>query len=105
MPGRLNFLHPICQSYGEGKALAAVWPRFSMDWNSPSAVLAGWANDVRRDLAFCVRKRRLSEWPHAARIRWTQRKARFAGFGDGWAEFREGKVSGFTRPPVWAGSN
>jgi rhamnosyltransferase len=93
------------RSYGEGKALAAVWPRFSMDWNWPSAVLAGWVNDVRRDLAFCLRKRRLNEWPHAMRIRWTQRKARFAGFRDGWEEFRKGKLPGYTRPPVWACSN
>jgi rhamnosyltransferase len=90
------------RSYGEGKALAAVWPHSSMDWTWPRAVLLGWANDARRDFRFCFRSRRLSEWPNAIRIRWAQRQARFAGFRDGWREFRSSQTPGLTRPPLWA---
>jgi rhamnosyltransferase len=90
------------RSFGEGKALAAVWPRFSMDWHWPHAVLLGWANDVRRDFGYCYRHRRLREWPGAVGTRWIQRQARFAGFREGWSEFRTGASPEFPLPPVWA---
>ena len=76
------------RSYGEGKALAAVWEHDPRQFNWPQTVLAGWLNDVRRDLVFCARHRRLLEWPHAVRIRWNQRRARLAGFRDGWTYYR-----------------
>jgi len=77
------------RSFGEGKALAAVWahPPESMNW--PRTVLLGWLNDVRRDFAFCARRHRLSEFPHAIRIRWNQRRARLAGFRAGWQVYRQ----------------
>jgi rhamnosyltransferase len=89
------------RSFGEGKALAAVWPRSSMDWNWPGSVFLGWANDIRRDLAYCCRNRRLREWPKAARIRWAQRQARFAGFREGWTQYRASPDGGFPQAPVW----
>ena len=76
------------RSYGEGKALAAVWSGRRRDLNWPRTILLGWLNDVRRDWQFCLRTRRCSEWPHAARIRWRQRCARLAGFKEGWAVYR-----------------
>jgi rhamnosyltransferase len=88
--------------FGEGKAMAAVWPRFSMNWNWPRFLVLGWAADAWRDLRFCRRTHRLREWPGTLRIRWTQRKARLAGFRAGWAEFRASAVSGLPLPPVWA---
>jgi rhamnosyltransferase len=60
----------------------------------------GTLNDARKDLGFCLRHRRLAEWPHAVRIRWLQRRARLAGFRDGWAHHRAGPVQG--QPPLWA---
>jgi rhamnosyltransferase len=76
------------RSYGEAKALAAVWTgrRGSINW--PRTVLLGWVNDVRRDLLFCARSKRLGEFPHAAHIRWQQRRARLAGFREGWQIYR-----------------
>jgi rhamnosyltransferase len=72
------------RSFGEAKALAAVWthPPEAINW--PRTVLLGWLNDVRKDLAFCARYNRLGELPHAAQIRWQQRRARLAGFRNGW---------------------
>ena len=76
------------RSFGEAKALAAVWNGKRSDINWPRTVLSGWINDVRRDFLFCCRTRQLSELPHAARIRWQQRQAKVAGFAAGWDFYR-----------------
>ncbi len=90
------------RSFGEGRSLAAVWPEQTMDRNWPRSVMLGWAGDVSRDLRYCWRNRRLREWPHAARIRWAQRRAYHAGFLQGWREFRMARNAGTILPPVWA---
>ena len=76
------------RSYGEARALAAVWTGTVEEINWPKTVLLGWINDLRRDAAFCARSHRLKELPHAARIRWEQRRARLAGFKAGWEQYR-----------------
>lgn len=82
------------RSFGEARALAAVWKGKPLTW--PRAVLLGWLNDLRRDAWFCAQTHRLSELPHAARIRWQQRRAKLAGFREGWDFYgragREGDV-------------
>ena len=50
--------------------------------------LIGWASDFRHDIKFCLRKRRLLELPHAARIRWEQRRGKLNGFREGWKVYR-----------------
>ena len=92
------------RSYGEGKALAAVWDGSMKIWNWPRMVLMGWGNDARRDLAFCCRNGRLREWPKAVRVRWAQRKGRLAGFRDGWNAYQSDLASGCTQPPLWLSS-
>ena len=79
------------RSYGEAYALAAVWPGQRRDFHWLRTVLLGWVNDVQRDLRFCLRRRRLTEWPHAMVIRWRQRSARLAGFRAGWNAYRQPK--------------
>jgi rhamnosyltransferase len=76
------------RSFGEARALAAVWPGDRNDFNWLGTVFFGWLNDVRRDLGYCLRQRRSREWPQAVRIRWEQRRARLAGFRDGWVHYR-----------------
>jgi rhamnosyltransferase len=76
------------RSFGEARALAAVWQRPAREINWPRTVLLGWMNDVRRDFQFCARQGRLDEWPHAAHIRWQQRRAKLDGFRDGWRFYR-----------------
>lgn len=76
------------RSYGEARALAAVWPGSRMDFNLFRTVLLGWLNDARRDLIFCARQHRLREWPRAIQIRWQQRRAKLAGFKAGWNVYR-----------------
>ena len=87
------------RSFGEGRALAAVWGGRPERFNYVRTVLLGWANDVRRDLAFCRRTRRLPEWPHAALVRWHQRRARLAGFQEGWRSYRA-NATGAVNPPL-----
>ena len=79
------------RSFGEGRALAAVWTGQADEINWPRTVLLGWLNDVRRDLGFCLRNRRLAELPHAMQIRWEQRRAKLSGFRDGWKLYRNGQ--------------
>lgn len=81
------------RSFGEAWALAAVWNRHPTEVTSATRLFTGWLADVRRDLRYCHRKRRLQEWPRASRIRWEQRVARRAGFKAGWAMHREIAVS------------
>jgi rhamnosyltransferase len=76
------------RSFGEARALAAVWTKSPEEINWRRTVFLGWANDLWRDLAFCVRAGRLRELPHAARIRWRQRCGRLDGFRAGWQFYR-----------------
>jgi rhamnosyltransferase len=89
------------RSFGEGRALAAVWNRRGASRTWVRDVLLGWLNDARRDLLFCSRARRLSEWPHALRIRWQQRSGALAGFRDGWLAYRQPRRDSAIRPPTW----
>lgn len=86
------------RSFGEAKALAAVWNAAPTEINFPKTVLLGWTNDARRDLLYCSRNKRLREWPHAARIRWHQRRAKLAGFQEGLKFYRNGDGSAGLRP-------
>lgn len=93
------------RSFGEGQAEAAVWAGPPRRRNFARTVLLGWANDARRDLAFCLRHGRLLEWPHALRIRWHQRRARLAGFRDGWRTYRAPRAATTFNPPLWASAS
>lgn len=76
------------RSFGDARALAASWPRSPGEFNWLRTQLFGWASDLRHDIAFCFKNRRLSELPHAARIRWEQRRGRLNGFREGWQTYR-----------------
>ncbi len=77
------------RSFGEAKALAAVWTGRKNEINWGRTVLLGWLNDLRRDFGYCARKGLLKQLPHAAHIRWRQRCAKLAGFREGWSHYRD----------------
>ena len=77
------------RSFGEARALAAVWNGSPAQMNWPRTVLLGWLNDLRRDFTYCAQTGQISEFPHAARIRWSQHRARLAGFRAGWDFYRK----------------
>jgi len=87
------------RSYGEARALAAVWTGRPGEINWPRTFLMGWLNEVRRDLAYCFRRKRVDEFPYSARIRWEQRRARVLGFRDGWRFYRESPHSSYSSHP------
>jgi rhamnosyltransferase len=89
------------RSFGEGRALAAVWTGSPSEFSWGRTVIAGWLQDVRRDLRYCLKKRRFAEWPHAGRIRWQQRRGRLAGFQAGWVDYRATSTTAIPRPPLW----
>lgn len=67
------------RSFGEAWARSAMGANHSGEPAWPKLVALGWLNDVRRDLGFCLRTRRLPEWPQACRIRWAQRCGKLDG--------------------------
>lgn len=74
------------RAYGDARAIGKAWSQKPDVFNWPHTVLFGWMKDVRHDLSWCLRHRRLHELLHAMRIRWQQRSARLAGFQQGWRE-------------------
>jgi rhamnosyltransferase len=79
------------RSFGDAKALAASWQGKPSEFNFARTQLFGWASDLRHDIKFCVREKRISELPHAAKIRWEQRRGKLEGFREGWTTYRQGK--------------
>ncbi len=80
------------RSFGEAETTAYLWSRERDEFNWIRTVLLGWVNDARHDLRYCSKMGRLTEWPHALRIRWRQRCGKLAGFRHGWATYRETPV-------------
>lgn len=76
------------RSFGDARALATYWKGRPQKFNFLMTVLAGWLNDARHDLLYCWSASRIRELPHAARIRWAQRRGRLDGFRAGWNEYR-----------------
>ena len=76
------------RAFGDAKALAAPWPGKQSDFNWPKTVLLGWVNDFRHDVEFCLKRGCFGELPHAAAIRWNQRRGRLDGFREGWKTYR-----------------
>jgi rhamnosyltransferase len=78
------------RSFGDAKALAASWQGKPTEFNYLRTQLLGWASDFRHDVKFCLREKRITELPHAARIRWEQRRGKLDGFREGWSTYRQG---------------
>lgn len=74
------------RAYGDARAIGKAWSQKPDAFNWPHTVFLGWIKDVRHDLSWCLRHRRLHELLHAMCIRWQQRSARLAGFQQGWKE-------------------
>ena len=77
------------RSFGDARALAASWSGSPREFSFCKTRLLGWLSDLRHDARFCARERRLTELPHAARIRWAQRRGKLDGFRKGWADYRD----------------
>lgn len=71
------------RGFGDAYAWAQAGRIAAADRRWVKTLLLGWVNDFRHDLAYCVRHGRLGELPHAAIIRWQQRRGKLAGFNHG----------------------
>ncbi|MBA4149814.1 MAG: glycosyltransferase [Verrucomicrobia bacterium] len=76
------------RSFGDARALAACWEGDPSHFNFNRTVLFGCVSDLKKDLQFCASQGRWLELPHAARIRWTQRRGKLDGFRSGWNDYR-----------------
>ena len=74
------------RAFGDARAIGKAWIGAPGEFNFAKTVLLGWVSDVRHDLKFCAREKKLGEFAHAAGIRWQQRKGKLAGFRQGWQE-------------------
>ena len=80
------------RSFGDARAIGKAWTGSDGDFSWPRTVLLGWLSDVRHDLKFCLREKQLSGLPHAAGIRWQQRRGKLAGFRQGRQEARTART-------------
>ena len=76
------------RSFGDARALAASWKEDPNYFNAWRTLGLGWLSDFRHDVAFCARHGRWTELPHAAQIRWHQRRGKLDGFRTGWKDYR-----------------
>lgn len=74
------------RSFGDARAIARAWSSRPPGIHWLRVVLAGWLSDIRHDLRFCRRSRRLRELPHSLRVRWAQRSGKLDGYRQGWKE-------------------
>lgn len=86
------------RSFGDARALAASWKGDPGYFNFGRTVLFGTISDLRHDLRFCARQKKLSELPHAARIRWHQRRGKLDGFQAGWKDYRTNENTRLEEP-------
>ena len=82
------------RAFGDARALGQIWQGSASRYGWVKTVLLGTLSDVRHDLGFCAGQRRLAELPHAALVRWMQRRGRLAGFLAGYAMQRAGLAAG-----------
>jgi rhamnosyltransferase len=75
------------RSYGDARAIGKTWSGSASAMLWPRTVLLGWTRDILRDLRFCLKNGRAAEFPHAATIRWRQRRGKYDGF---WRGIKEG---------------
>lgn len=85
------------RSHGDAKALAAS-DGSPAGFSFVRTRLGGCLSDLRHDLQFCWRQRRLREFLHAAQIRWAQRKGKLDGFREGRRLYRENEDTRINKP-------
>jgi rhamnosyltransferase len=76
------------RSFGDARALAASWRGTPRQFGFWKTRILGTLSDLQHDIRFCARENRLRELPHAARIRWEQRRGKLEGFREGWTIYR-----------------
>ncbi len=75
------------RAYGDTFAAAATGTTPARNYNWHYTVFLGAFRDSLRDLAYCRREGRLLEWPHAAAVRFSQRRGKMDGYRAGWKHY------------------
>ena len=76
--------------YGEGVADAAnLSSRTPRDYGFLRYVVLAGLRDAVKDLGYCAARGRLTEWPFAAAVRFSQRAGKRSGFLDGCKRYRK----------------
>ncbi len=75
------------RAFGDARAFAATYTGKDSDFSWLRTAALGSLQDIRKDIAWCVRNHRTRELLHAAKIRWAQRRGRLDGFRQGWRDY------------------
>lgn len=75
------------RAFGDTFALAATSTTPAKNYNWHYTVLLGGVRDSLRDFRYCRQNGRLSEWPHAAAVRFCQRWGKMDGYRAGWKHY------------------
>jgi rhamnosyltransferase len=65
------------RAFGDALAIAKATQIQRPNWIK--GMLLGWLSDLRHDLRFCLSHQRMTEFLHAAKIRWQQRRGKWDG--------------------------
>lgn len=74
------------RAFGDARAISKASTGASLGGSWARTVLLGWLSDMKHDIRYCLNTARFVELPHAARIRWEQRRGKLAGLRQGWQE-------------------
>lgn len=81
------------RAYGEAFALAAIETVAGDRYSYLRTVAAGGLREGMQDLEYCLRTRRLTEWPHAMAVRIAQRLGKVKGFRRGRTRYQTQPVA------------
>jgi len=65
------------RAFGDALAIAKATRTMRPSWIK--GMVLGWLSDLRHDLRFCLSHQRMTEFLHAAKIRWQQRRGKWDG--------------------------
>jgi len=75
------------RAYGDTFAAAATATTPVKNYNWHYTVFLGAFRDSLRDFRYCRQEGRLLEWPHAAVVRFSQRRGKLDGYRAGWKHY------------------
>ena len=80
------------RAYGDTFAAAATGTTPARNYNWHYTVFLGAFRDNLRDLKYCREQGRLLEFPHAAAVRFSQRRGKMDGYRAGWKHYGRDKA-------------
>lgn len=81
------------RSYGDAHSMGHAGSCRPEQYRASHTLFLGLLKDLHKDLTFCLRERRLPEFPGAVPVRWHQRRGKLHGYRAGRAAQSHGQVT------------